>query len=118
MKKILIVEDEFENIENLIDSLEELNVSIKFAFNGKEALDLINKSAEKFDLIISDISMPQMNGVDFYNALCEMGMNLPFIFLSAHGSGSQLPENSLLELIEKPYDEKHLQDTIKRHLKI
>lgn len=116
MKRILIVEDEYENIENLVDSLESFNISIRFALNGAEALELLQREQFAFNLIISDISMPQMNGLEFHEEVQKINKKIPFIFLSAHGSASDLPLSDKLDLIEKPYDEQLLQNKVREYL--
>ena len=53
------------------------------AFNGKEALNKINE--QSFDIIISDLKMPIMNGIEFKNALNKQATSkdIPFIFMTS-----------------------------------
>ncbi len=79
MKRILIVEDE-ELIANLI----EMNLAAEgyhciCAFDGKAAADLIEK--EKFDLILLDIMLPEINGYELLEYIKPLGV--PVIFLTA-----------------------------------
>ncbi len=62
--KILIVDDTTDSREMLLFLLEKNNFECKSACNGKEALEILH-SNEKFDLIISDILMPVMDGYQF-----------------------------------------------------
>ena len=64
MKKILIIEDEEQIRRVLIRVLsdEDKNLDVKEATNGKEGLSLIKK--EKFDLVLCDIKMRKMDGIE------------------------------------------------------
>lgn len=79
MKRILIVED-----EELIANLVEMNLAAEgylcvCAFDGKEAADLMEK--EKFDLILLDIMLPEINGYELLEYVKPLGV--PVIFLTA-----------------------------------
>lgn len=79
MKRILIVED-----EELISNLIEMNLTTEgyhciCAFDGKAAADLIEK--EKFDLILLDIMLPEINGYELLEYIKPLGV--PVIFLTA-----------------------------------
>ncbi|MDP3150770.1 MAG: response regulator [Ignavibacteria bacterium] len=83
LKKILIVEDEKQLLNNISILLKAENFDVVTAANGKEGIYLAVK--EKPDLIICDIMMPGMDG---YDVLEELGKNcttslIPFIFLTA-----------------------------------
>ncbi len=84
MAKILVVEDELELRESIVEELaEEGHVTVEAA-NGREGLATM--LAEKPDLILSDITMPQMNGYQFFRAVRENYLEeagIPFIFLTA-----------------------------------
>ena len=80
MKKILVVEDE-KNIASLItETLNLRGYDVKNAFDGEEALQIIEK--QEFDLIILDIMIPKIDG---FGVMEEVNKNkkIPIIFLSA-----------------------------------
>lgn len=64
-KRILIVDDELMILYSLQHILQN-SYDVTLAQGGKKAIDYINKSKTKFDLIISDVSMPDVNGVNLY----------------------------------------------------
>lgn len=83
-KKILVVDDNKINLDVLKGILESVNLNCTLAYNGKEALDLVEK--ESYDIILTDIKMPIMDG-------CELSQNvrkkytkeeLPIIAISAN----------------------------------
>ncbi len=62
-KNILIVDDDSRNIFALTSALESSGAEIYTAFNGQEALDLLNEESEIMDLILMDVMMPVMDGL-------------------------------------------------------
>jgi CheY-like chemotaxis protein len=77
--KILFVDDE-ENIRELFQEYFKTEFDVTLADNGQTALDLAN--SEPFDLIISDISLPKLNGVQFIKKLRFEGNITPFIVIT------------------------------------
>ncbi len=81
MFKILIAEDDQE-LNNLFKKVLEKNgYEVISAFNGKMALELLEK--EYIDLIISDIMMPIMDGYELVSLLREAGYNMPILMITA-----------------------------------
>ncbi len=80
--KILIVEDSELTREIIYDSLIQFNYEIEQASNGIEALEKIEYF--KPDIILSDIDMPKMDGIQLFKNLKSRGLNIPVIFLSSH----------------------------------
>ena len=80
--RILAVEDEPEYLEMLKLVMKSVGHSIIVASNGVEALKLIE--GEKIDVILSDVRMPDMGGVEFHQKVREKPefANTPFIFLT------------------------------------
>lgn len=81
MFKILIAEDD-KNLRNIVAStLKKENYTVSAAENGKAALDLF--SAEKFDLVITDVMMPVMDGNELCIELRKIAPDLPILMLTA-----------------------------------
>lgn len=81
MLKILIAEDDRELRRLFAHVLLKNGYTVKEVGNGKEALDAID--AEYFDLIISDIMMPVMDGYEFVRFLRESGNTTPVLMITA-----------------------------------
>ena len=82
MKKILLIDDE-ESIHLLYrEELEEEGYEVHSALSGEEALDKVG--IIKPDLVILDINMPGMNGIEVLRRMKEMNPNLPVILSSAY----------------------------------
>lgn len=87
LKKVLIVEDS-ELLHNMYRILLKRygNCTIVKAFNGREGLDLLSSDAQ-FDLILLDINMPVMNGIEFLAAMKQHKAfaSIPVIIISTEG---------------------------------
>src|SRR5450830_824208 len=82
MKKILIVDDE-EEISCLIrDFLVKDNFETDMASNGKEAIDKLSKKDNMFDLVVLDIMMPGLDGLEVIKIIRKTS-NIPVIFLTS-----------------------------------
>lgn len=84
MPKILIVEDE-ENLRELYaEDLEESGYEVEKAMNGKEAMELVRKGG--FDIVIMDIRMPEMDGIETLGKIITMEKKLPVIIYTAYSN--------------------------------
>jgi DNA-binding response OmpR family regulator len=79
--KILIVEDEKMLAEILSDTLSDRNFDVRLAYDGLHALEVIKK--EPFDVIVSDVMMPNLDGYSLAKKLRNEGFNTPILFLTA-----------------------------------
>ena len=79
--KILIVEDEKMLAEILSDTLSDRNFDVRLAYDGLHALETIKK--EPFDVIVSDVMMPNLDGYSLAKKLRNEGCNTPILFLTA-----------------------------------
>ena len=79
--KILIVEDEKMLAEILSDTLSDRNFDVRLAYDGIDALEAIKK--EPFDVIVSDVMMPNLDGYSLAKKLRNEGCNTPILFLTA-----------------------------------
>jgi CheY-like chemotaxis protein len=85
--KILVVDDE-ENIRLLFkEELEEENYDVEVASDGYEALEKLKNS--HFDLIVMDIKMPGMDGIQALNEIKNLNKDQPVILCSAYGEFKQ-----------------------------
>jgi response regulator arlR len=79
--KILVVEDERDLNRIITKHLKKNNYSVDSCFDGQEALDFISYS--EYDLIITDIMMPNVDGYEFIDKLRANKNNTPVIMLTA-----------------------------------
>ena len=103
--KVLIVDDNTQMISYLKDIFSGF-LDCRFAFNGKEAITKVKNTA--FDLIISDVRMPEMDGFQFKKELNETSdyREIPFILISSvsNKTANKLKtELGINEYLEKPF---------------
>jgi len=115
MKKILLVDDE-ESIQLLYrDELEEEGYEIHSALTGEEALAKLD--IVKPDLIILDINMPGMNGIEALRRIKEINPAIPVILCSAYQEFKQdLASWASEEYIVKSADLSELKQAVKKYL--
>lgn len=113
MKTILVVDDELSMREFLKILLEKEGYHILSAANGKDALSIA--ADKQIDLVISDIRMPGMNGLDLLAALKEKYQGLPVILITAFAS----PEDAVtamksgaFDYITKPFNVDEIKEVI------
>ena len=115
---ILAVDDEPDLLEVVTFFLDEINdCTITTAFDGLDALEKIK--AGEYNLIISDIRMPRMEGIELLEKVREEGFTMPFIFLSAYGNRREELLNSkfdVFDFIPKPIEKDKFIDAVKRAL--
>ncbi len=115
MKKILLVDDE-ESIHLLYrEELEEEGYEVHSALTGEEALERLG--IVKPDLIILDINMPGMNGIEALRQIKEIDPSIPVILCSAYQEFKQdLASWASEEYIVKSADLDELKAAVKKHL--
>jgi DNA-binding LytR/AlgR family response regulator len=119
MKKVLIIEDEKQLLQNIAKLLKYENFAVETASSGKEGITLALQS--KPDLIICDIMMPGMDG---YEVIKELAKNyststIPFIFLTAKVDRSDLRKGMELgadDYITKPFNSDDLIKAVKTRI--
>jgi DNA-binding NtrC family response regulator len=113
---VLLVEDE-EQIRTLAKSmLSMLGFTVIEASNGKEALELYQKSAADISLVLTDMGMPIMDGYALFHELKQRAPALPIIISSGFGDAaisSEIDPAEVAGLISKPYNLDRLRDVMK-----
>lgn len=105
-KHILVVDDNYTNRSILETQLKQWKFRPIIAESGKQAIEFIN-SKKKIDLVISDMDMPGMNGVELAQKIKEIWPDLPIILLSSLGHEQSKQQAHLFNVIlNKPT--KHL----------
>lgn len=116
-KKILIVDDNKINRIVTQKVLDQYGIDHYTANNGKEAIAIVSEN--KFDVILMDINMPVMNGLDASKAIRDLNIKTPIIALTAmspDGTGDELSSFGIQGTILKPYDTDQLLDKILLYL--
>ena len=116
IKRILVVDDDAMNLM-LTKRILEKEYNVLLAESGKEAL--LKMKGEKIDLILLDIAMPEMNGIETFERMKEISVDIPVIFLTA--SGYEDDVRSAIRLgavnyLKKPFFPKELLKRVAKEL--
>ncbi|MEH6343795.1 MAG: response regulator transcription factor [Bermanella sp.] len=79
----LLLEDEVSLAQLVVEYLQDENIECDHAANGRQALQLIK--GQTFDVLILDINMPGLNGLQVCEQVRQLGINTPIIMLTARG---------------------------------
>jgi len=114
MSKILVIDDERSIRNTLKDILEYEKYEVDLAEDGKKALEAV-KHAE-YDIILCDIKMPGMDGIEVLEQLNTLAPDSPVVMISGHGNIDTAVESikkGAYDFIEKPLDLNRLLITIR-----
>ncbi len=120
-QKVLIVDDVTKNIQLVANFLKQAGYDINYAIRGKTAIKHIQK--EKFDLILLDIMMPEMDGFEVCKKLKSdhETKDIPIIFLTAKNDIDSITkafEAGGVDYITKPFNKTELLARVKTHLEL
>ncbi len=117
MPKILIVDDEELIRETLKDILEHEGYQVEEASDGQMGINLIKKNS--FDLILCDIKMPKVDGMEVLEKSMEIAPDVPVIMISGHGTvetAIEAAKKGAFDFIAKPPDLNRMLITIRNAL--
>lgn len=119
MAHILIVDDE-DKIRHLLSMmLERKEHTTKMAANGREAFEKLKE--EGFDMVFSDIRMPEVDGKALIQAMRNAGILTPVVFITAFAtvdSAVEMMRQGAADYITKPFDEEKILIAVERTLKL
>ncbi|NVJ52536.1 MAG: response regulator [Campylobacteraceae bacterium] len=117
--KILFIEDNLDVREQLNKLLENFFSNIDICFNGEEALkqykDYKTNSSNFYDLIITDISMPKLDGIELCKQILLINKEQKILVISAHTEKEkieQLNEIGVTNILQKPVEHTSLISTL------
>ncbi len=105
MSKVLVIDDETAVRKALAEILEYEKYDVDQASNGPEALEKIEKNT--YDIVLCDIKMPQMDGIEVLEKINASHPDMPVIMITGHGSVETAVEalkKGAYDFIEKPID--------------
>lgn len=118
-ERILLVDDEPSVVEAASQTLRRLGYSVTTAQNGPQALKLFLDEPRRFDLIITDQTMPDLTGIDMARSMLEVRKDLPIILFTGY-SETVSPEAAkaagIREFVLKPVDKREVAKTVRRVL--
>jgi PAS domain S-box-containing protein len=120
--RILLAEDGEDNRQLISHHLQKAGASVTMADNGRIAFDLLvgaRDAGEPFDLLVTDMQMPVMDGYTLARSLRRLGFDLPIVALTAHAMAEdrrKCLDAGCTEYATKPIDRRQLIDTCARLL--
>jgi two-component system C4-dicarboxylate transport response regulator DctD len=123
MKKILVVDDDDEVRATIVEQLAPIGAEITDVSDARQAIRLI--SVQKFDIILSDLFMPEVDGMKFISEVRRIEPNIPFVLVS--GGGALFPVGSRIfadlakaaeilgasQILEKPFSGRRLREVVR-----
>lgn len=117
--RILVVDDEPFIRALLIDLVSDLNLKSDEAENGMAALELLK--VKDYHVVLSDIKMPIMGGIELFENALKINIFTPFIFLTGY-SDEKMVKNALrlgvIDFVAKPFLPLELSNVIVRTIEI
>lgn len=117
--KILVVEDNLHNQDVMIGVLERLHCEVSILNNGQAALDLLRTCPKRFDLVLSDLHMPQMGGAELAKEIRSMGLDVPFIAMTGDvriDIRDECFQLGMTGFLAKPFQIRSLRELLLRNL--
>lgn len=114
MSRILVIDDERSIRNTLKDILEYEKHEVELAEDGPKGLEKVKNS--EFDIVLCDIKMPGMDGIEVLEKLTEISSDIPVVMISGHGNIDTAVEaikKGAFDFIEKPLDLNRLLITIR-----
>ncbi|MBL4804982.1 MAG: response regulator [Alphaproteobacteria bacterium] len=114
MARILIAEDDQSMSGFLVMALEKAGHKAVAAENGLDALKILEEDEKEFDLLLTDIVMPGMDGIELSNKATKLRENLKVMFITGFAAvamGRDDLDADKAEILSKPF---HLNDLVKQ----
>lgn len=101
---VLVVDDESGIVELFKDCLEDLSFSVETATSGEEAIQIFQ--SKEVDCVVSDVSMPGMNGIELVGKVKALNKDCPIFFMTGYHdiAREELNHYSPKAIIFKPFD--------------
>jgi len=116
---VLVVDDETKMQRILEIMLQEMDLDVVRADNGRDALEVLKREA--VDLVITDMRMPVMNGIELIRSLRESNETLPVIVITAHGTVETAVEAMRLgavDYITRPFEVESVELAVRRAINV
>ncbi|CAM5486190.1 DNA-binding NtrC family response regulator [Aquamicrobium terrae] len=119
MTKLLIVEDD-ESVRTLsARALERAGYSVELAADGAQGLDCIRAAQGGYDLVVSDIRMPEMDGIEMAQAAAAAFPSLKIMLMTGYADQRERAEELngiVLDVMQKPFTLAEIRDRVGRAL--
>ena len=114
---ILVVEDELALQSLIVEILESHGYRVQVANNSLQALDLFSRDPEKFDLVLTDLGLPQMSGEELIEHIQEINPGIPIVAATGYVNeerNANILDRGVTALIRKPFSLQLLLETLQQ----
>jgi two-component system, sensor histidine kinase SagS len=120
--RVLVVDDEPNIRETIADVLRKYRCTVTAAFSGQQAIDRLNDPRERYDLVLSDIKMPDRSGYDVFLAASKLHTPPPVILMTGFGYDPahcivRASQEGLQAVLYKPFRIERLLDEVRKALR-
>ena len=115
-KRILVVDDEKDVLEIIKDRLESYGYEVETLTDGQQCIEFLKK--DSIDLILLDIEMPEMDGIEVLEIVHRDYSNIPVIILSAtttRATARGTLEKGAVDYILKPFSPEELMEKVRKY---
>jgi FixJ family two-component response regulator len=116
---VFIIDDDHGMRQAVQDLVESVGLRAESFATGQDFLD--KKRTSEPSCLVLDVRLPQMSGLDFQHRLTEIGMQIPIIFITAHGDvpmSVRALKSGAVEFLTKPFRDQDLLDAIQHALQL
>lgn len=113
--RILVVDDDYVIRRLLKDFFEFFEYEVLCLESARDALSKIE--AERFDIVITDYSMPDMNGIEFTRMARQIKPYLPIIGISATSNARGFMDAGANHFITKPFELRQMKEVVEKQIK-
>ena len=116
---VLVVDDEGAVRRFAVRVLERAGFLVVEARDGAEALEVVRKAGSQIEMVVSDIVMPRVNGVELMQALATSHPDLPVILMSGYATEAlfELGISAPCSILSKPFPPERLLEEVRRCLR-
>ena len=110
-KTILVVDDEEAVVRIVEQTLKTAGHTVIAAIGGKEAFDSLDQASHEIDLLLTDVGMPEINGLQLAERATQMRKDLPVLFASGYGDFHEkkaVNSNENMYFLQKPFQAEEL----------
>ena len=118
-ERILLVDDEITILELAERILESLGYEVTAEMSSVKALEIFRASPDRFELVVTDLVMPGITGIELRDEMLKIRPGMPVIICSGYSSkitAEYAAEHGIKEFVKKPYDKIRMSEAIREAL--
>jgi two-component system response regulator HydG len=112
---VLLVDDDPQGLQGARRILEAEGHAVVTASDGERALELVRTEGARFDVVVTDVRMPRMSGLEFFKALSVLSCRIPVILMTAYGRLDEAVwamKLGAVDFLSKPFKRRQLLDAL------